>query len=140
MWNRILWLMEKSTITIQSTSHNEIFRGQIFMEFYQIEQFKIEYWYSQLYCTIFANSKTPIQRTMISYNNGSKFFISKITALQITSNTYIYICKNKGLELNLNVLLSESKNLKSYKLYWILRLMSNKCNRYNTIFLQENKT
>lgn len=28
--------------SIQSTSHNEIFRGQIFMEFYQIEQFKIE--------------------------------------------------------------------------------------------------
>ena len=32
--------MEKSTITIQSTSHNEIFRGQISMEFYKIEQFK----------------------------------------------------------------------------------------------------
>ena len=75
---------------IQSTPHNEIFRGQIFMEFYQIEQFKIEYWYSQLYCTIFANSKTPTQRTMISYNNDSKFFISKITAFEITSNISTY--------------------------------------------------
>ena len=80
---------------IQSTPHNEIFRGQIFMEFYQIEQFKIEYWYSQLYCTIFANSKTPTQRTMISYNNDSKFFISKITAFEITSNTISTYAKIK---------------------------------------------